>query len=564
MPYLRYNKDGDNMKIKIKGPQMQPLMMEFSGDMQAQDILKLVEDKMPYPIYGCKVDNSYRGLLHNVHRDCTVEFLDIRTSAIWYVYQNSLILLFIKAVHDVLDKSVLVSVNNSLSKGLFITLNRNINQKTIKLIEDKMFELVKKDIPIKKEHMTKEKAIELAKKHRQKETCRLLESIPSLNNVEIYSLEDEVEIFYNFLVPSTGYLQYFELRNYKNGLLLRFPHQSNPLIIPEFEEQNVLYKAFSEVNRWGQLTNTNYVVDLNEQILTKGLKELYLMQEALHEKKISDIADEILKSKKRIVLICGPSSSGKTSFANRLSIQLKVNGLNTLCLCTDDYFVNRDQTPLDENGQKDYESLKAVDTKLFISDIKNLLLGKEVDLPYYNFTEGRKIFGTRITKIDKRQILIVEGIHALNEKLTVGISDEEKFKIYISPFSPINIDHHNRIPTTDCRMLRRMVRDYQFRNRSVKETISEWPKVRAGEEKNIFPYSDEADVFFNSNCIYEFAVLKKYAEPLLKEVLPEEEEYAEAQRMLSFLRFFDAATDDEKIVNNSIIREFIGGSILVH
>ena len=198
------------MKITIKGPKMDPIKMEFSHDMKAEEILNLVKDKMPYPIYGCKVDNSYRGLLHNVHRDCTVEFLDIRTSAIWYVYQNSLILLFIKAVHDVLDKSVLVSVNNSLSKGLFITLNRNINQKTIKLIEDKMLELVKKDIPIKKEHMTKEKAIELAKKHRQQETCRLLESIPSLNNVEIYSLEDEVEIFYNFSVPSTGYLQYFD------------------------------------------------------------------------------------------------------------------------------------------------------------------------------------------------------------------------------------------------------------------------------------------------------------------------------------------------------------------
>ena len=359
-------------------------------------------------------------------------------------------------------------------------------------------------------------------------------------------------------------MQYFELKNYKNGLLLRFPHQSNPLIIPEFEEQNVLYKAFSEVNRWGQLTNTNYVVDLNEQILTMGLKELYLMQEALHEKKISDIADEILKSKKRVVLICGPSSSGKTSFANRLSIQLKVNGLSTLCLGTDDYFVNRDQTPLDENGQKDYESIKAVDIKLFTSDIQKLLNGQEVDLPYFDFTKGEKIFGDKITKIDKKHVLIIEGIHALNEKLTEGISENEKFKIYISPFSPISIDHHNRIPTTDCRMLRRMVRDYQFRNRSVKQTIAEWPKVRAGEEKNIFPYADQAEVFFNSNCIYEFAVLKKYAEPLLREVKPDEEEYAEAQRMLSFLRFFDVATDDDKIVNNSIIREFIGGSILVH
>ncbi|MGI6607899.1 MAG: nucleoside kinase [Erysipelotrichaceae bacterium] len=551
------------MKIKIKGPGMTPFMMEFSGDRKAEDILNLVKDKMPYPIYGCKVDNSYRGLLHNVHRDCTVEFLDIRTSAIWYVYQNSLVLLFIKAVHDVLGKAVLVNVNNSLSKGLFITLNRNVEHKTVNLIEQKMSELVKKNIRIIKQHMTRAEAIELAGKHGQKETGRLLESIPSLNNVEIYSLDDEVEIFYNFLVPSTGYLQYFELRHYKNGILLRFPHQSDPLVIPEFEEQNILYKAFAEANKWGQLTDTNYVSDLNEQILTKGLKELYLMQEALHEKRISAIADEILKSKKRIVLICGPSSSGKTSFANRLSIQLKVNGLKTLCLGTDDYFVNRDQTPVDEKGQKDYENIDAVDIKLFGSDIQKLLDGQKVDLPYFDFTKGEKVFGTKFTKIDKKHILLVEGIHALNEKLTAGI-DEEKFKIYISPFTPISIDRHNRIPTTDCRMLRRMVRDYQFRNRSIKQTIAEWPKVRAGEEKNIFPFNNQADVFFNSNCIYEFAVLKKYAEPLLKEVKPEEEEYAEAQRMLSFLRFFDVADDDEKIVNNSIIREFIGGSILVH
>lgn len=551
------------MKILVKLPSNEELTMEFEHNLKAEEILEKVKDKTEYPIYGCKVDNSYRGLLHNVHRDCTVEFLDIRNQAIWLVYQNSLVLLYLKAVHDILGRDVLVTINNSLNKGLFTVIKTKIDQQTVTEIENHMRELVKKNIPIKKMHIKKSDAIKLAESYKQSETVNLLNSIEYNDDVEIYSLDDEIEIFYNFLVPSTGYLDKFELRLYRSGVLLRYPHPTDPNVIPYFEDQKKLYEAFSEATKWGQLMQVNYVTDLNEKIKNGETKDLYLLQEALHEKKISDIADSICQKKSRVVLICGPSSSGKTTFAKRLCIQLGVNGLKTLYLGTDDYFVDRDKTPLDEKGEKDYESIRAVDTQLFISDLKKLLSGQQADLPKYDFIKGTKIFGSRITKLDKNQVIVIEGIHALNSLLTEGIDENEKFKIYISPFTPISVDHHNRIPTTDCRLLRRMVRDYQFRGLDVKKTLGSWSKVRSGEDVNIFPFNGEADVFFNSNCIYELAVLKKYAEPLLKQVLPTDTEYAEAQRMLSFLRFFDGVKDDNIIVNNSIIREFIGGSILV-
>ncbi len=552
------------MKVEVKGPSLQPVVMEFENPLKAEEILKLVRDQMPYPVYSCKVDNCYQGLSHIVHRDCTVEFLDIRTTACWYVYQNSLVLLYLKAVHDVLGKDVLVTICNSLSKGLYTVIKTHYNSADIEKVEERMGELVKADLPIVKKHMNRREAIDLASSLKQTETKKLIESVKSLDNVEIYQLEDEVEIFYDFLVPSTGYLQYFELRPYRNGVLLRYPHPNSPIEIPEYQEQRLLYDAFAEASKWGRIMDINFVEDLNTRIDEDRMLDSYLMQEALHEKKISDIADQIATSKKRIVLICGPSSSGKTTFAKRLCIQLAVNGLQTLYLGTDDYFVERDMTPLDENGEKDYENIETVDIHLFVSNLQDLLDGKTVDLPRFDFKDGTKVFGERMTKIGKNDVIVIEGIHALNRLLTDGIDDEEKFKIYISPFTPISVDDHNRIPATDCRYIRRMVRDNQFRNMDVRTTIDSWPKVRKGEEKNIFPYTDEADVFFNSNCIYELAVLKKYAEPLLNDVRDDEPEYAEAQRLLAFLRFFQAATDDDKIINNSIIKEFIGGSIIVH
>lgn len=527
------------------------------------ELLPNLRNNLKYPVYACKVNHMYRGLNHKLKHDSKVELLDIKNQATWLVYQNSLVLLYIKAVHDVLGKNVKVSINNSLNKGLYTDIKTDINEKIVTDIEKRMHQLVALDLPIKKEYMSKEKAMELSKNHKLYDTYDLLASITNIGDVEIYSLDDEIDIFYGLMVPSTSFLSLFELRYYKNAVLLRYPHPSDPLSIPEYNDQVLLYEAFKEATHWGKLMGINYCSDLNKKVLNKQTQDIFLMQEALHEKRIAAIADEINKRKAHVVLICGPSSSGKTTFANRLIIQLRVLGLKTLYLGTDDYFVEMDEKPRDENGELDLESIKAVDTKLFLSNLKDLLDGKEVDLPTFDFINNTKVFGKRITKLAKDQIIVIEGIHTLNPILTEGIDDKDKYKIYISPLTPIGIDSHNKISTTDARMLRRIVRDHQFRGRSVKQALNEWPKVREGEEKYIFPNTDKADVFFNSNCIYELPVLKKYAESLFMEIKREEPEYAEAQRMLSFLRFFDSIDDDNQIVNNSIIREFIGGSVLV-
>lgn len=550
------------MKITVKGIDIKERTLEYPHGIKVEDVLKDVKDELPYPIYSCKLDNAYRALTHIVTHDCTIEFLDIRNQATWLIYQNSLILLFVKSLHDICGKEYKVSVRNSINKGLYITLNNEIDEETIAKLESYMHELVEKDIPIKKEWNSKENAKKIALDTGQKETYRIINSMHSMQDLSIYSLEKEKGIFYSLMVPSTSYLKLFELRKYKRGLLIRFPHQKDPSSLQEYQDEQILYDAFRQTYGWGKITGIKYISDMNERV-NENHEDLFLLQEALHNKRINELSEEILKKNARIVLICGPSSSGKTTFAKRLCIQLRVSGKKTLYLGTDDYFLNRSELIPDENGELDFESLDAVDTKLFIRDMNNLLKGETVDIPSFNFVSGEKEYGNRLTKISEDTIIVIEGIHALNRKLTDGIPDHTKYKIYISPFSPISLDRINRFPTTDSRMLRRLVRDYQFRGRSVKETLKDWHKVRAGEDTNIFPLGKEADAFFNSNCIYEMGVLKKYAEPLLKEVKREEPEYAEAQRMLGYLSFVNTIEDDDLIVNNSIIREFIGGSAIV-
>ncbi len=528
-----------------------------------KDILKDVQGELPYPVYLAKLDNAYRALTHEISHDSTVEFLDLRNQEAWLVYQNSLILIFIKAVHDLLGKKVLVTVKNSLNKGLYITLTKKIEDDDVAELIRRMHEIIDLDLPITKEHFSKDAAILLAKKLKLEEAGKLLDSVTNISDVEIYSLEDEIQIFYNYLVPSTSYVQLFDVRRYKNGLILCYPHPGDPNVLPEDEKQELLYNAFSEATKWGQLMNVNFVNDLNERILYDNVDEMVLMQEALHEKRIAEIADMIKERNSRLVLICGPSSSGKTTFAKRLCIQLGVNGIRTLYMGTDDYYKELDERVYDENGQPDLESINAIDTVLFRNNIRDLLDVKTVDLPKYDFNEGKKVYGERMTTMEKEQVLVIEGIHAMNDQMSENIPEEAKFKIYISPFTPISIDHHNRISTTDARMLRRIVRDYKFRNAPAQKTIQMWPSVRSSEDKNIFPYNEKADVFFNSNCIYELSVLKKYAEPLLKRIRRDEPEYGEAQRMLNSLKYFDVIYEDDIIPNNSIIREFIGGSVIV-
>lgn len=553
------------MKIQLKKElrgEFQEITIEKG--ISIEELYKTMEKELPYTVLAAKVNNKPVTLAYKIYRDCHIEFLDMRTQVANLIYQNSLTLIYLKAVYDVLGDFE-VDIENSLNKGLFTEIKSDVpvTAAQVRVIEKRMHEIVAKNLPLERIELTKEEAEDFFIQSGRGGKIALLEENPYMKKIPFYSLDGYMDFFYGLMAPSTEYIKYFQLMKYRRGVLLRFPHPSNPNVIPEYVDEKALYKTFGEEKRWGKLMEINYVSDLNRRIDEGKIKELIQISEALHESKIVEIAEMITKQKKRIILIAGPSSSGKTTFAQRLCIQLRVHGLKPLYLGTDDYFLEREQTPLDEYGEKDYENLSAVDIDLFNDNMNDLLAGKEVDLPIFNFLTGHKEFGKRKTRIKGSQPIVIEGIHALNEALTPKIAEEEKFKIYISPLIQLNIDNHNRIITTDHRMLRRMVRDFKYRGYSAQNTINTWPKVRAGEDKNIFPFSNQADVVFNSVHLYEISVLKKYAKPLLEEITRDEPEYADAHRLLDFLRFFRTVDDDSAIANNSIIREFIGGSVFV-
>lgn len=549
-------------QIKVILPSEKELTLEVPKNTTIAELLQEVNTEQR--IYAVLINHKHVHFSECVHEQDVVQLQDIRASYGNTCYQSTLTLLYLKAIHDVMGKNVTVTIANSLSKGLFTVIHAgNVTDDLAKEIEERMHELVEENIEITEEYVDHDTAIELLKDAKDKKSVDLLNTASDLKNVYVITLADEKMMTFVHALPSTSYVPFFEVRRYRNGLLLRFPHPNFPDQIPPYEEQKLLYDAFSEETQWEKLLKVSFASDLNRMIEKKESKDLIMLSEALHEKKIAMIAEQIQSAKKRIILIAGPSSSGKTTFAKRLCIQLKVIGLNPLYLGTDDYFVNRDKMIPDENGKLDFEALEAVDLHLFETQMNALLHGEKVDLPEFDFITGKKVFGKRITSIDASQPIVIEGIHGLNPQLTEGIDDSEKFKIYISPLTQINLDAHHRIPTTDARMLRRMVRDNRTRGRDGAVTISSWPSVRHGEEKYIFPFNKEADVFFNSQCVYELAVLKKYATPLLEKVQPDQAEYAEAQRMLQFLSCFASIDDDSIIANNSIIREFIGGSILV-
>ena len=549
-------------QISVVLPSEKELTLEVPKNTTIAELLQEVNTE--HHIYAALINHKHVHFSECVHDLDVIQLQDIRASYGNTCYQSTLTLLYLKAIHDVMGKNVTVTIANSLSKGLFTVIHAgNVTDDLAKEIEERMHELVEENLEIKEEYVDRDTAIELLKDAKDKKSIDLLKTASDLKNVYVITLADEKMMTFVHALPSTSHVPFFEVRRYRNGLLLRFPHPNFPDQIPPYEEQKLLYDAFSEETQWEKLLKVSFASDLNRMIEKKESKDLIMLSEALHEKKIAMIAEQIQSAKKRIILIAGPSSSGKTTFAKRLCIQLKVIGLNPLYLGTDDYFVNRDEMIPDENGKLDFEALEAVDLHLFETQMNALLHGEKVDLPEFDFITGKKVFGKRITSIDASQPIVIEGIHGLNPQLTEGIDDSEKFKIYISPLTQINLDAHHRIPTTDARMLRRMVRDNRTRGRDGAVTISSWPSVRHGEEKYIFPFNKEADVFFNSQCVYELAVLKKYATPLLEKVQPDQAEYAEAQRMLQFLSCFASIDDDSIIANNSIIREFIGGSILV-
>ena len=552
------------MKLEIILPNGETKLREYKKEITPEHLIEEFKDEIEHQVVSCRIKNRDARLNEVVNEDCVVELKDMTNPYGNMAYQESLTLLYLKAISDVLGPEVQTSIANSLSRGLFTKIHTSgLSDEVAAQIEARMREIVDNDEPILEKRVEREDTINYLDKKNDADEIKLFSTASDLTHAYLSELGYTARFFYVHTVPSTKYLQLFEVRRYRNGMLLRFPHTSNVDVVPEYYEQKKLYEAFSEETHWEQLMGVNTIAELNEKVLGDDLKDLVMLSEALHEKKIAEIAENIKEAGKRIILIAGPSSSGKTTFAKRLITQLRVTGLKPLYLGTDDYFIDRENMPVDEDGNMDFEALSAVDVELFTSQMNDLLAGKKVDIPEFNFLEGRKEFGRRITSIDSNQPIVIEGIHGLNPELTKGIDDDAKFKIYISPLTQINIDKHHRIPTTDARMLRRLVRDHRTRGRDARQTIRDWPSVRKGEEVYIFPYNSEADVFFNSQCLYELAVLKKYAKPLLEEISVDEPEYPEAQRMNKFLDFFVSIDDDEIITNNSIIREFIGGSIVV-
>lgn len=533
------------------------------GLVTIEDLVETYKGDVRYPVLAAKMDNKFVSLNTMLEDKSKIEFLDMRNQGANLIYQNSLTLIYLRAVEDIV-KGAKVTIENSLNKGLYTYISikgRYVTDDELEGINLRMKEIIEADLKIEKIKVDRNQAMEKFSKWGHTDKAKLVNQRITLKNLTFYQLDGYMDFFYSLMVPSTRYCYLFELRKYKRGVLLRFPHPSKPDAIPEYIDEKKIYAAFAEASKWMDLLGIVNVADLNEKIKDGQIREIIQLSEALHEKKVVEIAGQITKTGKRIILIAGPSSSGKTTFARRLAVQLKVNGLNPIYLSTDDYFIDRKDMIPDEKGELNFEDLEAVDLELFRNDINGLLGGEEVDVPTFDFIEGEKIFGKRMTIIDDSQPIIIEGIHALNEKLAEGIDDKQIFKIYISPFTQLNIDKHNRIPTTDARMLRRMVRDFKYRGHMAGSTIKDWPKVRAGEDKNIFPFSGEADVVFNSVHIYELGVLKKYAQPLLLNIDRSSPEYSEASRMLDFLKYFEVIEDDSVVSNNSILREFIGGSI---
>jgi len=512
-------------------------------------------------IVAAVVNNELKELSHKLEEPgTTVRFVDLTSEDGVRIYQRSLAFVFIRATMEIFY-GCRVKVHHSLSKGLYCEFDysRQLTPEDIGQITQRMQEIIDRNEPFLKETVSTEVAARLFNQHGMEPKEKLMK-YRRHPYIHLYNLGWLRDYFYGYMVPSTGYLKLFGLIPYDRGVILQHPTKYSPDRLPEFEEHPQLARIYSEAEQWAEILDISYVVNLNERIESGTHGELIQVAEALHEKKVAQIADMITGRGARVILIAGPSSSGKTTFAHRLMVQLRVNGLRPITLSTDDYFVDREKTPLDEEGNYDFESIDSVNVEQFNDVLTRLLDGEAVSMPVFNFKLGKQEFPGKILQIGPKQPIIIEGIHGLNERLTAMIPKSEKFKIYISALTSLNIDDHNRIPTTDTRLLRRIVRDSKYRGHSAQRTISMWPSVRRGEERNIFPFQESADAMFNSALPYELAVLKRYADPLLREISESEPEYGEAKRLLKFLHYFLTIEDESLILQTSILKEFIGGS----
>lgn len=524
------------------------------------DLLKQEIQKSEYPVIACKFNNEVKSLNYEVVSDGVIELIDLTNKDGMRIYKRGIIYIISKAFHELYPEALL-TIDYQLYHSMLCEIdNLEVTEEMIENVKKRVIEIIEQDLPITKKFMTKEEA----KIFYEKENTlkgRLQVDLETKKEVTLYYCEDYYNYFYGVLPISTGYIKKFDILKYHDGFLIKYPNRKPPFEIPEFIECPKLLQTLDEYDDVHKILKIDTLYKLNQIVKKDKVKDYILLDEALHEKKIAGIADSITKNKNiKVILIAGPSSSGKTTFSKRLEIQLKINGLKPKTISVDDYFVERKDTPRDENGEYDFEAIEAIDTELLNNHLIKMLNGEEVEVPEFNFHTGQKEYKGKRMKIEDDEVLIMEGIHCLNDKLTFLIPKEQKFKIYISCLTVLNIDYYNRISTTDTRLIRRIVRDNQFRGYDALHTLKMWESVNRGEARNIFPYQEQADVMFNSSLIYELSVLKDYAMPLLKEIGPELPEYAEARRMYSMLSYFESISP-KSIPSNSLLREFIGGSI---
>ena len=526
----------------------------------AEDYQKFYENDILLVNVNGKLQELHKGI-----REGTVRFITAADKPGMSAYQRSATLMMLKAFYEIVGAERIrkVSVDFSIGKGFFVDPEGDfqVTPQLLAQVKKKMEEYAAAAIPIYKRNIGTDDAVEEFRRHRMYDKARLF-AYRRVSRVNLYSLEGFEDYYYGYMVQNTSYIRYFDLVPYHQGFVLLLPQMSSPRTLPQFVPQEKLFSVLEESSLWGKQMDLENVGALNDRIASGQMQRLILVQEALQEKKISEIAQQIGERKNvKFIMIAGPSSSGKTTFAHRLSVQLEAIGLKPHAISVDNYFVNRYDSPRDEEGNYNFEALECLDLELFNQNMTDLLQGKRVELPVYNFKTGLREYRGDFMELGPSDILVIEGIHCLNDRLSYALPRESKFKIYISALTQLNIDEHNRIPTTDGRLLRRLVRDARTRGTKARETIRMWPSVRKGEEENIFPFQEEADVMFNSALVYELSVLKQYAEPLLFGIPKDCEEYLEAKRLLKFLDYF-LGVSSEDIPKNSILREFIGGSCL--
>lgn len=520
----------------------------------------LSEEIIKQKAIAARFNNEVKSLNYKIERNGKLELIDISDKDGMRIYVKGLLFIIYKAFEELYPDSKIL-VNYQLSNSVLCEVkNEEVTNEMIKNINIKVKEIIEKNLSINKISMDKEQAKKFFESNNETKG-KLQLDLDTKQEVMLYYCEDYYNYFFGVLPINTGFAKLFEISKYHTGFLVRYPSRKKPEVLTDFQEQKRLLKTLDEYENVHQILGVHTLEKLNYIIKQEKIKEYILLDEALHEKKFANIADEIIKRKRvKMILIAGPSSSGKTTFAERLSLQLKLNGIKPVTISVDNYFVERTQNPKDEFGNYDFETIEAIDTELFNNHLISLLKGEEIEVPQFDFEKGTKIYNGKKLKIDEDEILVIEGIHCLNDKLTELIPKEQKFKIYISALTVLNLDEYNRISTTDTRLIRRIVRDYNFRGYSALHTLKMWNSVNRGEEKNIFPYQEEADIMFNSSLIYELNILKRYAIPLLKEITNLEYEFSEAKRLYRLLEYFEDI-NPEYVPNNSLLREFIGGSV---